>query len=177
VRDERGDQASSKDASQAVLGLWIVLVIVLILLGVAGAESYALLQEATRLPTTSDLAASVCTAYTTQNYQLLIDQIDPTPVAEATTTPGVISSTGAFDTTAQSQLISDLKALDKSAGTVTSCQQSQILVKSSPGNSSTKQFVFLMQRSKVTYSLLMNFVQRGGVWKVARDSNFIGVPG
>ena len=171
-----GDRPSSKDASQTVLGLWIVLVIVLILLGVAGAGSFALLQQATRQPTAADLAESICTAYKTQNYQLLIDQIDPTPVAESTTTPGIISSTGAFNTAAQNQLTSDLKGLDKSAGTVTSCQQRQILFKSSSGNPASAQFVFLMHRSNVTYSLLMNFVQRGGAWKVARDSNFIGVP-
>jgi hypothetical protein len=135
-----------------------------------------LLQQVTRQPTAADLAESVCTAYKTQNYQLLIDQIDPTPVAETTATPGIISSNGTFNSAAQSQLTSALKSLDNRAGTVTSCQQRQILFKSSPGNPPTEQFVFLMHRSNVTYSLLMNFVQRGGVWKVARDSNFIGVP-
>jgi hypothetical protein len=148
---------------------------VLILLGVAGAGSFSLLQQVTQVPTAADIAERVCTAYTTQNYQLLIDQIDPAPVAEATTTPGIISSTGTFDTTSQNQLINALKALDTSAGIVTSCQQHQIVFQ----GSASVQFVFTMHRSdspSVTYSSVMHFVQHGGTWMVARDSNFTGVP-
>jgi hypothetical protein len=176
-----GDQASSKDAGRNVLGLWMVLVTILLLLGVAGAGSFALLQQVTRMPTAADIAQRVCTAYTTQNYQLLINQIDPTPVAEPTTTPGEISSNGSFDTTAQNQLISTLKGLDKSAGIVTSCHQRQIVFTGSAANPGSVQFVFLMQRagtsngtSSGTYSSLMNFVQHSDTWMVARDSNFIG---
>jgi hypothetical protein len=174
-----GDQASSKDASRSVLGLWMVLVIVLLLLGVAGAGSFALLQQVMRMPTAADIAQRVCTAYTTQNYQLLINQIDPAPVAEATTTPGGISSTSAFDSTAKNQLIATLKGLDKSAGIVVSCQQRQIVIKGSAANPASAQFVFLMHRAdtpSVIYSSPMHFVQRGGTWMVARDSNFTGTP-
>jgi hypothetical protein len=158
-----------------------VLVVVLLLLGVAGAGSYQLLQQVTRMPTAADIAERVCTAYTTQNYQLLVSQIDPAQVPEATSTPGVISSTGPFDTAAQNQLISALQGLDKSDGIVTSCQQRQIVVNGSTGSSGSggTQFVFLMHRAdspKVTYSFLMNFVQSGGTWMIKRDSNFIGVP-
>jgi hypothetical protein len=170
-----GNQASSKDASRGVLGLWVVLVILLVLLGVAGAGSYSLLQQVTQTPTAADIAERVCTAYTTENYQLLIEQIDPAPVAAATSTPGIISSTGPFNTATQDQLINDLKALDKSAGTVISCQQHQIVF----NGSTSVQFVFTMHRSgssKVTYSSVMNFVQSGGTWMIARDSNFTGVP-
>ena len=174
-----GNQASSKDASRDVLALWIVLVIVLVLMGVAGAGSFSLLQQVTQPPTAADIAERVCTAYTTQNYQLLIDQIDPTPVAEATTSPGTISSTGTFDTAAQNQLINTLKALDESAGIVTSCRQQQIVFTGSAANPTIKQFQFTMHRADsptAAFTSLMNFVQHGGTWMVERNSDFYGTP-
>gem|GEM_PF-1861631 len=182
-----GSSFAGESQSSGAFGLWMTLVIVLVLLGVAGAGSYALLQRITRQPTAADIAQRVCTAYTTQDYQLLINQIDPTPIANGNTLPNGISSTGPFDATAQNTLINTLKGLDASAGPVTSCQQHQLSTPgtSTPGTSAgasagTLQFIFIMRRANtpnVTYSSVMNLVQHNGQWMVARDSNFVGTPG
>ncbi|MGO8948720.1 MAG: hypothetical protein ACLQUY_13920 [Ktedonobacterales bacterium] len=176
-----GEKASTEPsrAGRGQLGIWVSLVIVLSLLGVAGAESYAVLQQVTRTPTVTDIAERVCTAYTTQNYQLLISQIDPSPIAGSSTLPSGVSSSGPFNTTAKNELISELKTLDVSFGPVISCQQHQLVYSGTAPTVPKVQFIFVMHRSstpKVTYSCLMNFVQYGGGWMITRDSNFTGTP-
>jgi hypothetical protein len=157
-----------------------MLFILLILLGGAGAVSYVLLEQVTRNPTAADVAQRVCTAYTTQNYQLLIDQIDPTPIAGQGILPSSVSSSGPFSSQVKSELVDTLKSLDASAGPVTSCQQHQLAFKGSSARPTSIQFVFTMRRAdtpKVTYSAVMNFVRRNGTWMITRDSNFTGTPG
>jgi len=157
-----------------------MLFIVLMLLGGAGAGSYLLLQQVTRNPTAADVAQRVCTAYTTQNYQLLIDQIDPAPVAGQNSLSTGVSSSGPFNSQVKSELVDTLKALDASAGPVTSCQQHQLAFKGTSAQPTSIQFVFTMHRAdtpKVTYSAVMNFVRSTGTWKITRDSNFTSTPG
>lgn len=157
-----------------------MLFIVLMLLGGAGAGSYLLLQQVTRNPTAADVAQRVCTAYTTQNYQLLIDQIDPAPITGQNSLPTGVSSSGPFTSQVKSELVDILKALDASAGPVTSCQQHQLAFKGTSAHPTSIQFVFTMHRAdtpKVTYSAVMNFVRSNGTWKITRDSNFTSTPG
>ena len=157
-----------------------MLFIVLMLLGGAGAGSYLLLQQVTRNPTAADVAQRVCTAYTTQNYQLLIDQIDPAPVAGQNALPTGVSSSGPFNSQVKSELVDTLKSLDASAGPVTSCQQHQIAFKGTSARPTSIQFVFTMRRAdtpKVAYSAVMNLVRSNSTWKITRDSNFTSTPG
>ena len=177
-----GDEAHVQPSrtGRGRLGLFLVLVISLLLLGVAGAGSYALLLQVTAAPTVTDIAERVCTAYTTQNYQLLINQIDPTPIPGATPLPGGASPSGPFDANAKNQLVSELQTLDVNYGPVVNCQQHQLVNGSGVADTSNSaQFIFLMHRSdtpNVTYSCLMNFVRQSGNWMVTRDSNFTGTP-
>ncbi len=174
------EEASRKEPRQRSFGLWLTLLIVLMLLGGAGAGSYILLQQVTRNPSAADVAQRICTAYTTQNYQLLIDQIDPTPIAGQGILPSGISSSGPFNSQVKSELVNTLKSLDASAGPVTSCRQHQLAFKGTSANPTSVQFIFTMHRAdtpKVTYSAVMNFVHRQGTWMITRDSNFTSTPG
>ena len=175
------EQASSRPSRKGHgrLGLWIVLLVVLSLLGGAGAGSYVLLEQVTRVPTVTDIAQRVCTAYTTENYQLLIDQIDPSPISSGSTLPNGFSSAGPFDSHAKSQLMSALKTLDTNFGRVTNCQQHQLIYKGTATNPNRVSFIFVMHRSgtpNVVYSCLMTLTQYNGSWMITRDSNFIGTP-
>ena len=157
-----GEQASTQPsrAGHGQLGLWVLLVISLLLLGVAGASSYTLLQQVTETPTVTDIAERVCTAYTAQNYQLLINQIDPSPVAGATPLPGGNTASGPFDADAKNELVNELKSLDANFGPVTFCQQHQLVLNGTAPTSPEVQFEFVMHRSgtpNVTYSCLMTF--------------------
>lgn len=160
------------------LVLWVVLVIVLSLLGGAGAASYGLLEQVTRSPTVTDIAQRVCTAYTTQNYQLLINQIDSGSITGGSTLPNGFNLSGPFNSNAKDQLTNALESLDTNFGRVTSCQQHQ-LVYQGVANSSVVRFLFVMHRSgtpNVVYSCLMNLTEVSGGWMLTRDSNFIGTP-
>ncbi|PWT71979.1 MAG: hypothetical protein C5B60_10165 [Chloroflexi bacterium] len=156
-----------------------MLVIVLSLLGGLGAGSYILLEQATRTPTVTDIAQGVCNAYTTQNYQLLINQIEPGPITGGSSLPNGFNLSGPFDSNAKSQLTSALQTLDRNYGRVTSCQQRQLRYQGAAVNTGRAQFIFVMHRSgtpDVVYSCLMNFTQASGTWLITRDSNFIGTP-
>ncbi len=174
---------ASRQPSQRGLGqleLWAVLFIMLSLLGVAGAISYSLLQQVTQPPSVTDIAERVCTAYTTQNYQLLISQIDPSPITGITPAASSVSPSGTFDASLKNSLVSQLKTLDVNFGPVTSCQQHQLVFKGTVTPAPKVEFVFDMHRSgtpNVTYSCVMSFVQHSGSWMITRDSNFIGNPG
>jgi hypothetical protein len=175
---EEKDSSRPSRPGHGRLELWLILVIVLSLLGGAGAGSYALLEQVTRTPSVTDIAQRVCTAYSTQNYQLLIDQIDSGPITGASSLPNGFNLSGPFDSNAKNQLTSALKSLDTNFGRVTSCQQHQ-LVYSGTVNPSVVRFIFVMHRSgtpDVVYSCLMNFKEVGGSWMITRDSNFIGTP-
>jgi hypothetical protein len=138
-----------------------------------------LLEQATRAPTITDIAQSVCTDYTTQNYQLLINQIEPGPITGGSSLPNGFNLSGQFDSNAKSQLTSALQSLDRSSGRVISCQQHQLTYHGSAANPSRAQFIFQMHRSGTpkVYSSLMNFTQASGTWLITRDSNFVGTPG
>jgi hypothetical protein len=175
---EEKDSSRPSRPGHGRLVLWMVLVIVLSLLGGAGAGSYGLLEQVTRTPTVTDIAQRVCTAYTTQNYQLLVNQVDSGPVTGGSTLPNGFNLSGPFDSNAKNQLTNALKTLDTDFGRVTSCQQHQ-LVYQGTANPSVVRFIFVMHRSgtpNVVYSCLMNFSEASGSWMITRDSNFIGTP-
>jgi hypothetical protein len=175
---EEKDSSRPSRPGHGRLVLWLTLVVVLSLLGGAGAGSYVLLEQVTRPPTVTDIAQRVCTAYTTQNYQLLINQIDSGPITGGSSLPNGFNLSGSFDSNAKNQLTSALKSLDANFGMVTSCQQHQLVY---PGtvNPGVVRFIFVMHRSgtpNVVYSCLMNFKEASGSWTITRDSNFIGTP-
>ncbi len=132
----------------------------------------SLLQHALRVPTSDDVAQLVCTAYQSQNYDVLLSVIDPTPVPPAQTT--------AFDSAARSALTTTLKNLDASAGDVTSCAYQEPRSSNVPQTGATLQYVLTMRRAHVTTDIVMLITLRrqpDGGWKVSRDSDFTGIPG
>jgi len=158
---------------QVRLRLTLALALALLLIGAAGAESAVLLERALRIPTAADIAQRVCTAYQRQDYDLLLDQIDPAPV------PGM---SGPFDRNAKNTLVSQLKALDAQAGAVTSCTYTELAAGQASGQAAQqqvparRQFLFSMKRARGSlYTAPMTLLQQAdGGWKVSRASSFIG---
>lgn len=155
------------------LRLTLALALALCLLGVAGAESAALLQRALRIPTADDIAQRVCTAYQRHDYDVLLQTIDP-----ATAPPEV---PGPFDAAAKAELTGQLKALDAQAGPVASCSFKAMALDAQAQAADHRQYIFSMTRGHgqaVIYTTLMTLVrQADGNWLVARTSNFVGGPG
>lgn len=155
--------------SDSTVQLTLALIVVLLLLGAAGGGSLALLQYAMRQPTAADIAQRVCTAYQTQNYDLLVAQIDPTPIP-----PNNLSDFAS----ARSVLVAQLRSLDASAGQVTSCSQKCLTYPGTAPNPNQQQCAFVMTRSRTPakpFNTLMTLVHGSNAgWRVARNSNFIG---
>ena len=161
---------------QVRLRLTLALALALLLIGAAGAESVTLLQWAMRVPTASDIAKLVCTAYQRQDYDLLLAQIDPAP--EPPQMPA------AFDLNAKSALVDQLKALDAQAGASTSCTYTELAAnapqapngQAKPQSPAQIQFIFSMKRAHGgLYTAPMTLVQQvDGGWKVSRASSFTG---
>lgn len=144
------------------LRVTILLALLLVLVGVAGAGALNLLEHAMRLPTADDTAQLVCTAFQRQDYSLLIQQIDPTPVPPGASEP--------FD---PATLRSQLTALDANEGTVKSCTYTKL----NTGAATPLQYTYTLHRSRlaapITLIVLMQQVQ-DGTWKITRGSNLIG---
>lgn len=146
----------------------LALIVALLALGALGAGSlWALNGAQLSAPTSSEdqLAARICTAYKTRNYDLLIANIDPAPVPPTAPT--------AFTDAAQKAFAANLRALDTQSGAVTQCSFKQI-ASISAGH---VHYGFTMTRVKGRQStLVMDFVQeKDGSWKIARDSQFTPV--
>ncbi len=146
----------------------VALIVVLLLMGALGAASlWALNGAQVSAPTSSEdqLAARICTAYQTRNYDLLIANIDPAPVPPTAPT--------AFTDAAQKAFAANLRALDTQSGAVTQCGFKQI----SGVSGGHLHYGFTMTRAKGRQStLVMDFVQeKDGTWKIARDSQFTPV--
>lgn len=146
----------------------LALALLLAVVGVGAAQSASLLQRAV-VPevTAGDIAGRVCSALLTQNYTLLTNQIDPTP--EPPTAPAPFDAKALGDA---------LRALDESAGKVTSCQDRQVSAAAS-SQVSVANFAVTVQREKlpVPQGILLILTRRPGQgWKVSRASNLTGSP-
>lgn len=163
-----GTAAPKKPAAAGVragttLRVTIVLALLLLLIGVAGAGALKLLVHAMRPPTSADTAQLVCTAFQRQDYPLLIQQIDTAPVPPATT--------GRFDAAALSAQLANLDATD---GTVTACKYIKIGANDNPA-----QYSFTLQRSraKSLTSLVVYVIHESdGSWKIRSDSELANPP-
>lgn len=158
----------AKVSSGSAVRLTLLLAVALALIGVAGGEAMGLLQRAMRVPSADDTAQLVCTAYQSQNYDILLNVIDPTPVPPA--------QTGPFDAAARSSLANTLKSLDAGSGEVTSCAYQEPL----PQSGSALRYILTMRRTRVTVDITMPITllrQPDGSWKVSRGSDFTGIPG
>lgn len=172
-KDAKGEaQPAAQARKGGALRATLLLAVLLMLVGVAGGGALKLLQHAMRVPTADDTAQLVCTAYTQQNYDLLIQQIDPAPVPP--------TNTGAFDANA---LRGQLKALDASQGVVASqgstagCTYKQLDFTNVSVGATTLQYSFVLHRTHTSrsFDLIMTLVHESdGTWKVSRASNFTG---
>lgn len=167
-------RAAGKDAEPAAdvhsgnaLRTTLLLAVLLLLVGVAGGSALKLLQHAMRVPTADDTAQLICTAYSQQNYDLLIQRIDPAPVAPA--------NTGSFDANA---LRGQLNSLDAGQGAVSTCTYRQLDFSNISVGGNALQYTFAMHRAHAPkeFDLIMTFVhENDGTWKVSRASNFTGL--
>jgi hypothetical protein len=159
----------------ATLRLTLLLMIVLLALGVVGLASLSLFRLPPHQPplTQDAVVQRICTAYQTRNYDLLVAQIDPSPIPPAITGP--------FSDAAKRALIGELQALDASDGTVTQCQVHRLTFNNLPPDPTRTQYTFTITRAddlSKQFILMMTLVhQPDGSWKIARDSNFLGTAG
>lgn len=168
----RTSATSAAERGGSALRATLLLAVLLALVGVAGGGALNLLQHAMRVPTADDTAQLVCTAYSQQNYDLLLQQIDPAPVPP--------SNTGAFDANA---LRSQLKSLDASQGDVASsgttpgCTYKQLDFSNISVGNNALQYAFTLHRAHASkdFNLIMTLVRESdGTWKISRASNFTG---
>ncbi len=157
---------AAAERSGSALRSMLLLAVLLTLVGLAGGGALKLLQHAMRVPTADDTAQLVCTAYSQYNYDLLIQHIDPAPVAP--------SNTGTFDPTT---LRDQLKSLDASQGNVSTCTYKQLDFSNISVGNNALQYTFTMHRTHASkeFDLVMTLVHESdGTWKVSRASNFTG---
>ena len=166
---DKGAPATGRASRSGSAGrVTLTLIVVLLAMGALGAGSlWALNGAQLSAPTSSEdqLAARICSAYQTSNYDLLIANIDPAPVPPTAPT--------AFTAAAQKAFAANLRALDTQSGAVTQCSFKQIAAISG----GHVHYGFTMTRAKGRQStLVMDFVQeKDGTWKIARDSQFTPV--
>src|SRR5262249_18099306 len=129
---------SARAASPAVaslrlsLGISLALALALVLAGAAAVRAADALQYAMRSAGPSDVAAGVCSALITQQYDRVAGQID---------TPAPPSGAGSDRTPAAVQ--TQLRSLDKIGGPVRQCQLGRF-----DGDESAGQYPLLIQRAK-----------------------------
>jgi hypothetical protein len=153
---------------RSALRLTLLLALLLLLVGLAGAGALRLLLHAMRPPTADDTAQLVCTAFTQQNYDLLVAQVDPAPVPPA--------ATGRFDANA---LRTQLTTLDGAQGKVTTCSYKQLAFSNLASGGTSLQYIFTIHRAQTSapVSLVMILVHEAdGSWKLSRGSDFLGNP-
>lgn len=155
--------ALARTSAGSTLRMTIVLALLLAAVGVAGAGALKLLVHAMRPPTADDTAQLICTAFQRQDYTLLIQQIDTTPVPPAASSP--LNGTA---------LRAQLTGLDSSDGTVTSCKYVKIGTSDTPA-----QYSFTLQRAHAATltSLVVYLVREAdGSWKIRSDSELANPP-
>jgi hypothetical protein len=158
---------ASIDVGRLRLRVTLALALLLLVGGVISAIGASLLQQALRTPTADDIAQRICTAYQRQDYDLLLAQIDPTPIPPAVPGP--------FDAAARNALESQLRALDAVARDVTQCSYKE-LAAGARQPADQRHYLYSMQRG-VLYTMAMSLTsQPDGSWKLTRDSDFLGGP-
>jgi hypothetical protein len=132
------------------------------LAGFGAVRAAELLQHALRpLPGPADIANTACTAYSTQNYVLLTQQIDPAPVPPSNSdpfNPAVVQT--------------QLRALDKIQGAVQRCDLGHFTASSAGG-----QYPIILERTQHTGPITVALVlhqRQDGSWKISRETNFAG---
>ena len=154
--------------------LTLVLALLLLVVGAGGIEASDLLRLAIRQQTSNDIASLVCTALTTQNYQLLVNQVDPTPEPPA--------ATGTFDA---QRVIARFRALDAAQGVVTRCTYTtpgatQGATTASAQGGTSAQYILLIQRARISASIGMTLLVRrksSGSWVISRASSLLTTSG
>lgn len=140
----------------------IALAALLALAGFGAVRAAELLQHAMHiLVTPTDLARTTCTAYTTQNYALLTQLIDPTPIPPANS-----------DTFNAATVATQLRAIDKIQGATQRCDIGAFDASGTRG-----QYHFTLQRSHASGPVTLVLIlreQSDGSWRISRETNFAG---
>ncbi|MEO7002523.1 MAG: hypothetical protein ABI068_11905 [Ktedonobacterales bacterium] len=158
--------ASPREPRQSALALTLTLALLLLVVGAGAYEASNLLRQAIRPLTPNDLAALTCTAFTTQNYGLLVGQVDPTPLAP--------TATGSFS---GQQVINRLTQLDTALGKANKCGYSPVGDASLTPATNRQQYVLELWRvhTPTIPSGLTLIVQKTtvGRWMISRESSFL----
>jgi hypothetical protein len=167
VASEPSDRTASRSASaptqrRRALIITLILAVLLGLTGYGAVRAAELLQHAMRPPANpTEVANTACKAYTTQDYALLTQEIDPAPVPPANNdpfNPAIVQT--------------QLRALDKISGVVVRCTPGTFT--SSPAGG---QYPLTLHREKASGNVgvvLVLHLQRDGSWKISRETNFAG---
>lgn len=156
--------AGDSPRGRSTLIVTVALAALLALTGFGAVRAAELLQHAMHiLVTPTDLARTTCTAYTTQNYALLTQQIDPTPIPPANS-----------DTFNPAAVSTQLRAIDKIQGATQRCD-----IGAFDANGTTGQYHFTLRRSQASGAIALVLIlreQSDGSWKISRETNFGGTP-
>lgn len=146
------------------LAITLALAVALALVGVEAVRAGELLQHAMHVVVApSDIARATCTAFTSQNYALLTQQIDPTPVPPA--------NSDAFNPAA---VQTQLRSIDKIEGPAQHCEVGQFTA-----NGTTGQYSVTLQRANHPGTIALVLIlrqQRDGSWRISRETNLAGTP-
>jgi len=155
---------ASSQRRRRVLNVTLVLAVLVGLTGFGAVRAAELLQHALRpLADPATIATTACTAYSTQKYSLLTQQIDPTPVPPSNNdsfNPAVV----------QTQLL----ALDKIQGIVQRCTLGHFTASGTGG-----QYPIVLHRARMSEQITVTLVlrlQQDSSWKISRETNFAGAP-
>ncbi len=154
----------ASERRRRVLNITLVLAVLVGLTGFGAVRAAELLQHALRpLADPADIATTACTAYSTQNYLLLTQQIDPMPVPPSNNDPF-------YPAVVQTQL----RALDKIQGIVQRCDLGHFTASGTAG-----QYSIVLHRARMSEQITVALVlhlQQDGSWKISRETNFAGTP-
>ncbi len=141
----------------------LALALALAFVGVAGVRAEALFQHALRTPTASDIAAQVCTAYTTQNYDLLLRNVDPAPIPPAA--PGPFSPATLRD---------ELRTIDSREGKAVNCTYKALVAPTGTTTRGTSlaQVAVSVRRAHASQpdGILLTLHLKSGHWLISRES-------
>lgn len=154
----------SSERRRRVLNVTLVLAALVSLTGFGAVRAAELLQHALRPQADPAAIATIaCTAYRTQNYTLLTQQIDPMPVPPSNNDP--------FNAkVVQTQL----RALDKIQGIVQRCDLGRFTASGTGG-----QYPIALHRARMSEQITITLVlrlQQDGSWKISRETSLAGPP-
>jgi hypothetical protein len=154
----------STERRRRVLNITLVLAVLIGLAGYGAVRAAELLQHALR-PSADPavVATTACTAYRSQNYPSLTQQIDPMPVPPSNNdpfNPNVVQT--------------QLRALDKIQGVVQRCDLGHFSASGTSG-----QYTIILHRARMSEQITVTLVlrlQQDSSWKISRETNFAGTP-